>query len=416
VGHAILNKANELVQFIGSTMDITERKRAQERAHSQNEAIRMALNAFVEEFDVRRFVGDVIAVLAKRFQAAFLNLWLFDDSNSAPSLYMSFQQSELVSPEKSPLSRRSPPVPWRAAQIGRNPRTIEIPSQASLLERAHLESLKDENIATLMLVPLVLAEQNLGVCELRFQSAMHFNSDDLDLAQTLVNHMTLALQLSRLVHRTGQIAVTEERNRLAREIHDTLAQSFAGIVLHGEVLSSSLGSNKLRTKRALLQMQKLARSGLEEARRSVQALRPKALDGTALPEALEQAAQRICGDAKLSCKFRQRGKRINLSGEVQNELFRIAQEALTNVVKHAQAKSVCISLESQARRVSLIIKDDGIGLATAEPPDQRHGFGMGTMRERAKGIGGQLHVESRLGRGTTIRVEVPSPANDPKGK
>src|SRR6185503_14279784 len=136
VGHAILNKANELVQFIGSTMDITERKRAQERAHSQNEAIRMALNAFVEEFDVRRFVGDVIAVLAKRFQAAFLNLWLFDDSNGAPSLYMSFQQGEPVSPEKSPLFRRSPPVPWRAAQIGRNPRTIEIPSQASLLERA----------------------------------------------------------------------------------------------------------------------------------------------------------------------------------------------------------------------------------------------------------------------------------------
>jgi signal transduction histidine kinase len=181
--------------------------------------------------------------------------------------------------------------------------------------------------------------------------------------------------------------------------------------LHGEVLGSSLGVNKLRTKRALSQMQKLARSGLEEARRSVQALRPKALDGTTLPEALRQAAMRLNDDAKLSCQFKQRGKKMNLSGEIQNELFRIAQEALANVVKHAQAKSVCITLESQAGRVCLGIKDDGIGLATAKRPDQSHGFGMRTMHERAQGIGGQLHVESRPGRGTTVRVEVPSPAN-----
>ena len=78
--------------------------------------------------------------------------------------------------------------------------------------------------------------------------------------------------------------------------------------------------------------------------------------------------------------------------------------------------SVCITLESKARRVRLSIKDDGIGLATAEPPDQRHGFGMGTMRERAQGIGGQLRVASRPGRGTTIRVEVPSLAKRSKRK
>jgi signal transduction histidine kinase len=163
-------------------------------------------------------------------------------------------------------------------------------------------------------------------------------------------------------------------------------------------------------------MQKLARSGLEEARRSVQALRPKALDGTTLPEALRQAAIRLNDDAKLSCQFRQRGKKIHLSDATQNELFRIGQEALTNVVKHAQAKSVYITLVSQARRVTLSIKDDGIGFSTAKRPDQSHGFGMGTMRERAQGIGGRFRVESHPGRGTTIRVEVPSPVNRSKKK
>jgi signal transduction histidine kinase len=140
------------------------------------------------------------------------------------------------------------------------------------------------------------------------------------------------------------------------------------------------------------------------------------LDGNTLPEALRQAAIRLNDDAKLSCQFRQRGKKIPLSDAMQNELFRIGQEALTNVVKHAQARTVRITLVFQARRVSLSIKDDGIGFATAKPKDQNHGFGMRTMRERAQGIGGRLRVQSRPGRGTTIRVEVPSPANQSKRK
>src|SRR6185503_14893141 len=94
VGHAILNKANELVEFIGSTMDITGRKRAEERAQSQNEAVRMALNAFVEELDVNRFLGNVIASLTKRFQASFSGLWLFDDSTGTPSLQLSCQRGK----------------------------------------------------------------------------------------------------------------------------------------------------------------------------------------------------------------------------------------------------------------------------------------------------------------------------------
>jgi signal transduction histidine kinase len=271
-------------------------------------------------------------------------------------------------------------------------------------------------VKTLLIVPLALGKQNLGFLELHFQSPTQFTSDDLVLAQALVNHATLALQLNTLTRRAEQLAVTEERNRLAREIHDTLAQAFAGIVLHSEVLGASLPAGRPRCAKALSQIQKLARSGLEEARRSVQALRPKALDGNTLPEALRQATMRLNDDAKLSCQFRQRGKKIHLSGEIQNELFRIGQEALTNVVKHAQAKSVCITLVSQLQRVTLSIKDDGIGFATAKPQDQSNGFGMGTMRERAQGIGGQLRVESRPGRGTTIRVEVPSTDNRSKRK
>jgi glucose-6-phosphate-specific signal transduction histidine kinase len=108
---------------------------------------------------------------------------------------------------------------------------------------------------------------------------------------------------------------------------------------------------KQRGKKALSQIEKLARSGLDEARRSVQALRPRALDEGTLPEALAQLAAQITKDAKLVCQFTQRGTTLTLSTEVQDELFRIAQEAMTNVRKHAHAKSARINLESKSNRV-----------------------------------------------------------------
>ncbi len=203
-----------------------------------------------------------------------------------------------------------------------------------------------------------------------------------------------------------EMAVTGERNRLAREIHDTLLQSFAGIVLHTEALGTSLGVNPLHSKRALSNIQKLARSGLDEARRSVQALRPKALDGCTLSEALEKVAEQLC-EARLACNFKQRGMVSSLSVEVQNELFRIAQEAMTNVQKHARAKSVWITLEFKINRVALTIQDDGVGFAKANAPRSGCGFGLTTMRERAQRIGGRLEAKCPANGGTVIRVLMP---------
>jgi signal transduction histidine kinase len=263
-----------------------------------------------------------------------------------------------------------------------------------------------------MIIPLVLGEQNLGFLELHFQSLTQFTSDDLELAQALVNHATLALHLNRLTRRAEQLAVTEERNRLAREIHDTLAQAFAGIVLHSEALGTSLAVSKKRSVNALSKIQKLARSGLEEARRSVQALRPKALEGSTLSEALKQAGKRLAGGGRLSCHFRQQGETRMLSPEAQNELFRVAQEALTNISKHAQAKSVWINLTFTARQVALTIRDNGVGLAATTATEPKRGYGLGTMRERAQRIGGQLEVESPKSGGTSIRVRVPLARTD----
>jgi len=203
------------------------------------------------------------------------------------------------------------------------------------------------------------------------------------------------------------MAVMEERNRMAREIHDTLAQAFAGVVLHSEALGTALGVNKSRSEKALSNIQKLARSGLDEARRSVQALRPRALEGSTLIEALTLEAKRSSTVGNLSCEFKQKGEVLILSAEIQNELFRIAQEAMTNVSKHARAKSVWITLEFGDYQVILTVQDDGIGFSATDSPKSKSGYGMSTMRERAIRIGGKLEIESPASGGTAIRVLVP---------
>jgi PAS domain S-box-containing protein len=410
VGHAVINESGELVEFIGTTMDITERKRAEERAKNQQEAIRLALNAFVEELDVYRFLGHVIVGLTSQFQAASAELWLFAEATDSPSLRLACQQGKVIRPNAQATEgfpSGGPHAPLRSA-VGRTPRIIEIPADAAAIGPNYGSMLKEQGVKTLMVIPLVLGEQCLGFFELRFQVATPFTPDELDLAQALVHHATLAVQLSCLAQRTEHMAVTEERNRLARDIHDTLAQAFAGIVLHGEALGTSLGVSKARSEKALASIQKLARSGLNEARRSVQALRPMALEGSTLPHALQQAAERLSEDGKLSCEFKQRGKAVKLSAEVQNELFRIAQEAMTNVCKHAQARSAWITLEFQADQVILMVSDDGVGLAATESPERKRGYGLGTMRERAQRIGARLEIESPADGGTTIRVVVAS--------
>src|SRR5262249_47964255 len=127
---------------------------------------------------------------------------------------------------------------------------------------------------------------------------------------------------------------------------------------------------------------------------------------------LKQVAKRLAEPGKLSCHFRQQGETQILSAEAQNELFRIAQEALTNVSKHAQAKSAWISLTFTARQVALTIRDNAVGVAATTSTEPKRGYGLGTMRERAQRIGGQLAIESPKSGGTSVRVRVPLAKTD----
>ncbi|WP_308798068.1 sensor histidine kinase [Agromyces silvae] len=208
---------------------------------------------------------------------------------------------------------------------------------------------------------------------------------------------------AQLVAQARESGAQDERQRLASEIHDTLAQGLAGIItqLQAAELSASVqGETEAHVTRAL----RLARSSLTEARRSVQALAPQELGRAHLPDALRTLTERWSEDAGISARVEVTGTREPLSPAIEVSLFRVAQESLTNVAKHAQASRVGVTLSYTGPEVLLDVRDDGCGFADGGDT----GFGLTSMRQRIRGVGGHVEVQSAPGEGTSVSARVPA--------
>ncbi|WP_308466140.1 sensor histidine kinase [Rathayibacter soli] len=205
-------------------------------------------------------------------------------------------------------------------------------------------------------------------------------------------------------------ATESERARLAREIHDTLAQGFTGIITQLQAAEQAVDDDTRRhhTDAALA----LARDGLAEARLSVQALRPAALAKSSLPDALATATRGWSARTGIPATVTTFGTTRSLTTETELALLRTAQEALANVERHAAAGQVTLTLRMDAGRIRLEVRDDGHGFDLVDrlqrPPDEVGGYGLIAMRERLASAAGDLVVESRPGHGTVVRAEVPA--------
>ena len=204
-------------------------------------------------------------------------------------------------------------------------------------------------------------------------------------------------------------AVLEERNRISREIHDTLTQDFTAVVLQLETAEMTLGEQQAdSTRSALRRAQELARSGLAESRRFVRALRPAALEHGDLVAALSVVTAQALGGSGVEYKMDVKGKKRALPQTLEDNLLRITQEAVSNVVKHAKAKQVEVELIYKWSGVELLIRDDGRGILSEKTGRFEGGFGFVSMRERAEQMHGKVRVNSNpSGRGTEIIVTVP---------
>jgi signal transduction histidine kinase len=201
--------------------------------------------------------------------------------------------------------------------------------------------------------------------------------------------------------------ILQERERLAREIHDTLAQGFISIITHLEASEQNLPENVAQSRHHHTQAKAMARRGLNQARRVVQNLRPEVLEQSPLPQAIERVVQDWSQQSGIQAQTTITGTHNHLHPEAETTLIRAVQEALANVQKHAQASAVQVTLSYMGDVLMLDIQDDGIGLDNAPPPSDGGGFGLTAMRQRVSQVGGALTIESEPGEGTTVVVQLP---------
>jgi len=256
-------------------------------------------------------------------------------------------------------------------------------------------------------IPLYAGEKKLGVMNVASPAWRGLGPEDLQLLNTVGDLLSIAVERARLFERSARLGAVEERNRLAREIHDTLAQNLTATGLQIEsaeaLLETDADPEKIRA--ALSRALSLTRSNLDEARRSVLDLRAAPLEDRSLPEALKTLVDRWESETGISTRFKSVNGSRPLPPGVEAALYRVCQEALNNVVRHAEARRVTVRLVSTPEAVDLLVEDDGRGFDPSRMPEGRHGI-VG-MKERVEMLGGVLHVDSRPDGGTRVQATVP---------
>jgi two-component system NarL family sensor kinase len=253
-------------------------------------------------------------------------------------------------------------------------------------------------------IPLYFQDKPLGIMNVTGPEWRKLTAEELRLLSTIANQVGIAIERARLAEEATRLARAEERARIAREIHDTLAQGLTAIALNIEGAMHRMESHPDQARERLERALGMARENLEEARRSVLDLRTTPLAGKPLAEALASLARSFTSETGVTVLVKADAS-LRLPIRMEGELFRIAQEALTNVRKHAHAHKVEVTLRRRGQMLSLSIRDDGRGFVKTERRPDSHGL-IG-MRERARLLGGQLQVSSRAGQGTRITARVP---------
>ncbi len=346
-------------------------QRVADRTRELEIVVRVA-RSITQTLDAREILRVSAAELPRhpRIQAAFVRL--------APT-------------QTEQLGLAAPPPPGWAAIVPSDPPETNSPLTSQL----------DSSGDWVHALPLAVAGERGA---LLVRTAADDGAELANFLLTVAAQIGIALE-NALLYRQGQArAALDERMRLARDIHDTVAQSLTGVIVHLEALEHAAGDAMAAADhrgRAL----DLARVGLREARLSVQGLRASALDGQDLADALAAVVARVDTSGAAAARFSVQGEAADVPVSIANELLRIGEEALANALRHASAGHVLASLQVTHHDVRLVVEDDGAGIDLAAA--DAAGFGLLGMRERAARLGGTLTVESQPGEGTRVQAHIP---------
>jgi len=258
-------------------------------------------------------------------------------------------------------------------------------------------------------VPLVKGDRLLGIMNVATPQWDVFTPQDIEILSAIGHQIATAIERTQLAEQATRVALVEERNRLAREVHDTLAQELTGIALQLEAADALLEHSPERARARIRQALERTRESLVEARRSVLDLRAGPLERQALPAALETLGQRFTAETGTLVAFQLELGGPRLPARVEEALYRIAQEALVNIRRHAQASAVRIELRQKGDSVQLIVADNGRGFDPQLPGTgaHTHGFGLIGMQERARLLNGDMQISSCPGAGAQVEVIIP---------
>ncbi len=433
-----------------------QEKAAQERAvelAKTNEAIAQTLNALTTEPELDRFLGQILTCIMEQIGADDTHLFLYNDVSHTFRSHLAVQNG-IVYPGNAPgdpeLFYQAIPTDitpgWQMLINAPKPLTLD-KQNPDAVEFYWPQTLKWHELRghqSVTCACMKIGAQPIGFIGFAFCDRTVLTDEQLEFIQALTNQATLSIHLTRLADEANQIALinalTDERNRLAREIHDTLAQAFTGVSLQLEavrillqdpaILLSEKAINpqfhpdpnlahhpRLREAEAHIRRARdLARKGLSEARRSVRALRSEALETDALPDALHKILAQTQRDTGLITHFHLEGTPIPLPDDIQLNLLRIAQEAITNTLRHADASQLDLTLSfcspPPTQQVQLRIIDNGNGFEPAILK-KNSGFGLIGIRERTTRFYGRFDLQSTPGVGTTLDIILPLALHSP---
>ena len=414
----------EIIEQITHLASIAlERKRAEQAVRASEQVARGQAEALVQSLDIlatapppEQFIGQMLSTIGRLLSAQSVVLWLFDEATDALVLRAATQGANLAAFENShPFV--IDPMSWKENEglqemvftgVPQSCEDIETDPRISPALRRFFRSTGTKKF---LVIPTLVGGRVNGFIGIRHGDRLPYRAEEIELAQALAHQAMFALQLNQFAEQSQHAAVLEERNRMARDIHDTLAQGLTGVIVQLQAAEDATAKGYKKEATSHLQSARdLARAGLNEARRSVRALRPQALEEATFWEALRAAIKNATAGTDLHAEFHLRGKMRELTPLVQENLLHIGQEALTNTLKYAHATRFEARLSFNATEVRLELQDNGIGF---KMNGDRDGFGLTGMQERAAQMGGVLNVTSARGKGTKVVVACPYPANIP---
>jgi PAS domain S-box-containing protein len=413
----LLELATHLVQVAIERDRAEEALRASEQvARGQVEALTYSLDVLATAPAPDKFIGQMLSTIGRLLGAQSVILWLLNEATESLVLRAAAQGANFAAADpEHPFVKN--PFLWKEDKVLQETVFTGAPVICEDLENdprvteAIREYFKSKGTKKYLTIPTLVGGQVKGFIGIRHGDRPAYRPEEIELAQALAHQAMLAIQLNEFAEQSRQSAILEERNRMARDIHDTLAQGFTGVIVQLESAEDAIACcRRKEANEHLRRASELARRSLNEARRSVHALRPQALQRDNFWEALKRIVKNTTAGTSLHTRFELRGRLRRLSPIWQEHLLHIGQEALTNALKYARPHNFETRLIFNSKELRLELRDDGDGFRVKQ---QHDGLGLAGMRERTEQMGGTLKITSARGKGTRIVVTVPYPPRDP---